>query len=114
TGVSSRYRETKKSATAYLRRSNGVFVRNRYCPLQAPPAENCLQFFRGLKTYITHVFVMLPRMWSSEARGSTCAAIAVGRGITHVLVDHVRQDITHYVLSDGERLQRAQRRHTPP
>ena len=81
------YRGTKKSATASLRRSHGVFVRNRYCPPQAPPAENCLQFFRGLKNYITHVFVMLTRMWSSEARGSTCASTAVGRCISHVLVN---------------------------
>ena len=30
------------------------------------------------------------------------------------VVDHVRQDITHYALSGSERLRRAQRLHVPP
>ena len=31
-----------------------------------------------------------------------------------LVVDHVRQDITHYALSGSERLRRAQRLHVPP
>ena len=58
---------------------------------------------------------MLTRMWSSEARGSTCASTAVGRCISHVLVNS--RPTGHNSLCPvglRERLAAVQRLHVPP